>query len=215
MLISNTILIGLGAFFVGSLPAAAGANAIVNGGFESGAFSPWFSAGSATFSVTSSPLAADGNKVAVIGFASPFDPVFGTLSQSFTTASAGTFDYAFSLGRGDGGGFADYGMFFNANIDGTVLSTAVPPLISCCGVNQTPLTPFQGSLFLSAGAHQINFNFARSFTLFGRSPFFVLDGVSINAVDAGVPEPATWAMMIAGFGLAGGAVRRRKAFVIA
>jgi hypothetical protein len=29
----------------------------------------------------------------------------------------------------------------------------------------------------------------------------------------GVPEPATWAMMIAGFGMAGGALRRRRALV--
>lgn len=33
-----------------------------------------------------------------------------------------------------------------------------------------------------------------------------------TAVQAGVPEPATWAMMIAGFGLVGGAMRRRSAF---
>ncbi len=39
------------------------------------------------------------------------------------------------------------------------------------------------------------------------------DGISLsvvsNAVGA-VPEPATWAMMIAGFGMAGGALRRRR-----
>ena len=33
------------------------------------------------------------------------------------------------------------------------------------------------------------------------------------AVNAAVPEPATWAMMIAGFGLVGGAMRRRKTSV--
>jgi hypothetical protein len=32
-----------------------------------------------------------------------------------------------------------------------------------------------------------------------------------NAVPAGVPEPATWALMIMGFGAAGAMVRRRKA----
>ncbi len=39
-------------------------------------------------------------------------------------------------------------------------------------------------------------------------------GVKINiglASAAAVPEPATWAMMIGGFGLAGGAIRRRRA----
>jgi hypothetical protein len=32
---------------------------------------------------------------------------------------------------------------------------------------------------------------------------------------AGVPEPAAWALMIAGFGLLGGAVRRRRALAVA
>jgi hypothetical protein len=31
----------------------------------------------------------------------------------------------------------------------------------------------------------------------------------------GVPEPASWALMIGGFGLAGAALRRRKALVAA
>lgn len=37
-----------------------------------------------------------------------------------------------------------------------------------------------------------------------------LVGFSINGPAPVVPEPATWAMMLAGFGLAGGMMRRRK-----
>jgi len=39
----------------------------------------------------------------------------------------------------------------------------------------------------------------------------LLDGVAVDVSDvtAAVPEPATWAMMLAGFGLVGGAMRRR------
>jgi hypothetical protein len=36
---------------------------------------------------------------------------------------------------------------------------------------------------------------------------FELDNI---AVASAVPEPATWAMMIVGFGVAGGALRRRR-----
>ena len=38
----------------------------------------------------------------------------------------------------------------------------------------------------------------------------------VRAIDSGsaVPEPATWAMMIAGFGLAGAGLRRRRASLI-
>lgn len=49
--------------------------------------------------------------------------------------------------------------------------------------------------------------------------FFIYDdglsdnsgGISLNVSAAGVPEPASWALMIGGFGLAGSALRRRKA----
>jgi len=41
----------------------------------------------------------------------------------------------------------------------------------------------------------------------GLPPMALLDGVSLTAA---VPEPATWGMMIFGFGLVGGALRRRS-----
>lgn len=39
----------------------------------------------------------------------------------------------------------------------------------------------------------------------------IIDNVQYSITSAAVPEPATWAMMIAGFGLVGGAMRRRQA----
>ena len=45
----------------------------------------------------------------------------------------------------------------------------------------------------------------------GSSETYTLDNLRFGALTAGaVPEPATWAMMIAGFGLVGGAMRRRS-----
>jgi hypothetical protein len=46
----------------------------------------------------------------------------------------------------------------------------------------------------------------------GEPPFSVLDGVSLTA---SVPEAATWAMMIVGFGVVGVAARRRRSMVAA
>lgn len=43
--------------------------------------------------------------------------------------------------------------------------------------------------------------------------YIKIDNVTVNAVAAAVPEPATWAMMVIGFGIAGAAVRRRKVSV--
>lgn len=39
---------------------------------------------------------------------------------------------------------------------------------------------------------------------------FKLSSLTVNTVTSAVPEPATWAMMIGGFGLIGGAMRRRR-----
>jgi len=39
------------------------------------------------------------------------------------------------------------------------------------------------------------------------------DNIVLNDVAAAVPEPATWAMMLGGFGIIGGAMRRRRATV--
>jgi hypothetical protein len=41
-------------------------------------------------------------------------------------------------------------------------------------------------------------------------PFALLDGVSISQCPPGVPEPATWAMMLLGLGGLGGALRMRR-----
>lgn len=64
-----------------------------------------------------------------------------------------------------------------------------------------PLTSFTQPLFGTIGG----INFApTTFDL----PTFGPNGVTFG--EAGVPEPATWTMMIAGFGLLGAALRRRR-----
>jgi hypothetical protein len=42
------------------------------------------------------------------------------------------------------------------------------------------------------------------------SGFVQFDNVALSDVSAAVPEPASWAVMVAGFGMAGGALRRRS-----
>jgi len=57
-----------------------------------------------------------------------------------------------------------------------------------------------------AGATSQTLSFLAVGTPGGAPPISFLDGVSMTAV----PEPASWAMMLIGFGMAGGAMRRRR-----
>lgn len=49
---------------------------------------------------------------------------------------------------------------------------------------------------------------------FGTGTYFGLDSLTINGA-GGVPEPASWALMVAGFGLVGASMRRRHSAVVA
>jgi hypothetical protein len=85
-----------------------------------------------------------------------------------------------------------------------------------------PFRPARGSsgrifgnlTIATADTYSVNFVFN---TNFNPSKDVVIDQVYIIASDSGgpvipvIPEPATWAMMIAGFGLVGAAMRRRQA----
>jgi hypothetical protein len=56
---------------------------------------------------------------------------------------------------------------------------------------------------------------ARSIDFGGTANQVAFDNITFGSIDpgGGVPEPAAWAMMIAGFGLVGGAMRRRNTSV--
>jgi hypothetical protein len=60
-----------------------------------------------------------------------------------------------------------------------------------------------------------NFDSAFGFPTVGASTGGAWLGGNLFFGEAGIPEPATWAMMIAGFGLVGGALRRRQTRVTA
>lgn len=48
------------------------------------------------------------------------------------------------------------------------------------------------------------------------NPQFLINDIVVNeGVPGGVPEPASWALMISGFGLTGAALRRRRSVVAA
>jgi hypothetical protein len=63
--------------------------------------------------------------------------------------------------------------------------------------------------FRAAGIESISFGDSRRFQGLDSSSYFA-DNVTWNTKVAGVPEPATWAMLVFGFGLIGREVRKKK-----
>lgn len=60
---------------------------------------------------------------------------------------------------------------------------------------------------VTAGSHVLKLQVTRPYLTSDIAPRQYFDNVS--AIQAAVPEPTTWALMIVGFGLAGGSLRRR------
>ena len=69
----------------------------------------------------------------------------------------------------------------------------------------------QSHIFTATATSQV-LSFLASGTPGGAPPISFLDGVVLEAV---VPEPATWALMIAGFGFVGASMRRRAVSTVA
>jgi hypothetical protein len=95
------------------------------------------------------------------------------------------------------------------------------------GADNLPLGPYGGTVFdpTGSGAFSIGLVNGQNYTMrffnfgnLGNTTGFDADGSARALVDwkityanGAVPEPASWAMLIAGFGLVGGAARRRRA----
>lgn len=130
----------------------------------------------------------------------------GVLSQTVSGLTAGkkytlTFDYALSQQVGFEG--ANVNNYWQVGFGGSSHNS---------GLLSIPDGGFSGwqtstMTFTASGASQLLSFLAKSGSI-GAPPFLLLDGVALTAA---VPEPSTWGMMLAGFGLMGVMVRRRAA----
>lgn len=175
----------------------------VNNGFETGDTSGWTG--------TSNTFAAGGYGVftptegSFLGVATGGNGrgAYATLSQSFYLYTGGTISGNFGFQANDYLPFDDDG--FVAVNGNNLLSYSVGTVGSFgnSGWQAFSYTATSaGTYTLSFGARNNGDNFSSSGA--------VLDNVSVAP---GVPEAATWAMMIAGFGLVGAAMRRRSAAI--
>lgn len=141
----------------------------------------------------------------VIHSSNPF--TFGPLTINWTAPSAGTIDYASSLWYAHSvvTRSNDVSAFLGSTLLGTV---TVDNLIT----RSNAITTLSGTGQAVLAGDILAFRFTQSpGQIFGS-----LTGVGLSVnfapqAPGAVPEPATWAMMIIGFGAIGGALRRRQA----
>jgi len=168
-------------------PAAA-QNLVVNGGFETGTLAGFTQFGNTTFTGVSSATSTEGTFSAFFG---PFRTV-GGISQTLTTVAGQSFVISFDLANQ--GGPAN---FFDVVFGTTQLFTATDSSVF-------GFTTFSTTAVATGATTDLSFTFRQD------PSFFRLDNISVNAA---VPEPGTWAMMLVGFGAIGYSMRRRRKLV--
>lgn len=126
-------------------------------------------------------------------------------SETFMNVAAG-FDTGFSFNYSADNQGGSVSVFDGLNGTGNLLGTLALPTNggSCPGFN-AGFCPFEAAGLAFAGI-------GRSISFAGVANQIVFDDVTFGSVTPGgaVPEPATWAFMIFGFGAIGGAMRRQR-----
>jgi len=201
-------------------PAAAAVNLVTNGGFEAPATTPgsfilvnggssftgWNVLGSGTNVLLINKTYSEGSGSLVFNSNSgdAWIDLSGTSNQGPTSGisqvvATGTGAHTLSFFVGNATGRPDY-----AGVSSLKLSINGGPTQSFINSDVTPNAmnwkPFSVN-FLATGATTIAFTNGNV-----GDNALGLDDVSISAV----PEPASWAMLIGGFGLTGAAMRRRR-----
>ena len=208
-------------------PAAAAVELVVNGGFESpvtipgtftiipggGSFTGWSVLGSGTNVLIINQSYQEGGLV--------FNPNTGI--NAIDLSGAGNTGPTTGISQTVATGVGSYKLSFfvgNASPTGSNGGNYTQPSTVNLSINGGPIQSFTNSLNTPFGINWAPF----SVTFFAETPTAIaftngttgdnmlgLDNVSVTAV----PEPASWAMLIAGFGLTGAAMRRRRSTVLA
>jgi hypothetical protein len=178
-------------------PMAGPVNLVENGSFETGDFSGWTQTGDTSFTFVTDDLAAGGPTDGIYHAAfGPVDGVGGIFQFIDTTPGQSyllSFDIAY-LGGDPNGFFLAWG---DPDDPQVLIDGADFPGFDYATASGTVVATTASSFLL--------------FAFYSPPSFWLLDNVSLTAV----PEPGTWAMLIAGFGMVGLASRRRRALAAA
>lgn len=226
-------LIALTAAFSAS-SASATVNLLVNGSFETGNFSGWTLTNSESSSGTGAALPvviaynqASGYPTGAFGESIPTDNAAGnpspdaagrygayfvsdfanpqSISQTVTLLAGTSYTFGFDIFKPANGDSNPNGATFTAMLNGSPFAS-----FTASSLAVTTWQTFSGSnTFLATTTGPFTFNFtSNGFP----AKDFVVDRVYLTATDtiSAVPEPASWAMMLGGFGIMGAALRRRR-----
>lgn len=167
--------------------SANAAELVSNGGFESG-LTGWTASGNTGYSTVLNESVHSG--VAAYRNGAVGSP--GFLSQTVATIAGQSYNYSFWL-QNDGGN----PNAFSASLGGVVL-TALSDAASF------GFTHFSGTIVAASNNAAYTFSFRQD------PNYWRLDDVSLTSAVGGVPEPASWALMITGFLGAGAAIRANR-----
>lgn len=211
----------LAAAAIASTPATA-AELIVNGDFSAGntGFDTTFSYNSNSGGAVGNYLLANNGAAVCSCFAPVVDHSTGAglfmLVDAGNNAPAPFWSQTFAVVAGTDYDFS----LWAANLGTAGAQPAVSVLVNGAQVGTTTTLPYYSGA--NGGWQQINGTFnagsATSITFALLNPVqtyiyndMAIDDISVTGLAvAAVPEPATWAMTIGGFGLIGGAMRRRR-----
>jgi hypothetical protein len=204
--------------------AHATTNLITNGDFTTGNFSGWTLTTTANGTYGPSPMpqvasfdvtgtgAQDAAQFEVGEANFDGSQQGAELLQSFT-AAAGVLNFSAAIAsEGDttvASSNADGGVY-TVFLDGTSEATfSVGPIAA----NQVVRDNLSFTAPVTAGSHSIEILMTRGFTTgdLGNTPFqFVTNVSATEGAVVGVPEPTSWALILAGFGAMGATLRRRR-----